>query len=184
MPQFIKFHHYITITTLLLTTPALFAAEQKSEDLKVGSKTELLQKAKPATNNWLQDAGSDPERFKKLEVYLRGFDQPMLEVGERYEKLYYAIQDKNWGLTNYQWKKIKRTINTGLMKRPKRAPNAKAMFLENVWPKLESSIQSKQDKRIEEDFMLARQACLNCHIAERVDFINNQSLFTDLIFKK
>lgn len=182
MPQFLNLHYYIIITTLLFAAPTLFAGEQKSVDIV--SKTELLQQAKPATNNWLQDAESDPERFKKLEVYLRGFDQPMLEVGQRYEKLYYAIQDKNWGLANYQWKKIKRTINAGLMKRPKRAPNAKAMFLENVWLKLDKSIQSQQNKSIEEDFMLARQACLHCHIAEKVDFINNQALFTDLIFKQ
>ena len=182
MNDLIKRYSYVSIITLLSTMPLLTACQQKKDNLDVSNKTELSGHARVATNNWLQDAESDAERFKKLEVYLRGFDQPMWEVGERYRILYYSIKDKNWKLANYQWLKIKRTIKTGLMKRPKRAPNAKAMFLETIWPKLDTSINSQEYKRIEENFMIARQACMNCHIAEKVGYMNNQSLFSELVF--
>lgn len=166
--------------SLFSIVPSLYA-EQKSADFAIPT-DELPKQANVATNNWLKDAESDAERFRKLEIYLRGFDQPMWEVGERYEDLYHAIKYNNWQLANYQWKKIKRTINTGLMKRPKRAPNSKAMFLETVWVKLDESINSQDYNRMKQDFMLARQACMNCHIAENVGFINEQLLFRDLLF--
>lgn len=180
----IKHLQYFTSIVLLSIVSLLYADPQKNDDAVILEKIEIPEQAKPATNNWLIDADSDVERFKKLEIYLRGFDQPMWEVGERYRNLYHAIKDRNWELANYQWRKIKRTINTGLMKRPKRAQNAKAMFLESVWPKLDESINSQDFSRMNEDFMTARQACISCHIAEKVSFINNQSLFRDLVFYK
>ena len=41
---------------------------------------------------WLLEAESDSERFELLQRYLRGFDQPMWEVGERY-RLVYEVND-------------------------------------------------------------------------------------------
>ena len=180
----IKLYCYVVSIALLSSVPLLYADQKKTNTPLALEDIKSSNQARPATNNWLQDAESDAERFKKLEVYLRGFDQPMWEVGERYRNLYHAIKYRNWELANYQWKKIKRTVNTGLMKRPKRAQNAKTMFLESVWPKLDKSINSQDYKLMKEDFMTARQACMNCHIAEKVGFVNNQALFSALTFNK
>ncbi|MBS4097462.1 MAG: hypothetical protein KGZ83_11590 [Sulfuricella sp.] len=135
-----------------------------------------------ASNNWLQDADSDADRFQKLEIYLRGFDQPMMEVGERYQRLYDAIKDKNWELADYQWDKVRMAINTGLMKRPKRTQNAEGMFLDGVWKQMDEVIKSKDYGRMRKQFMIARETCMACHIAEKVPFMNNRPLFRDLKF--
>ncbi len=137
----------------------------------------------PVSNNWLQDADSDADRFKKLEIYLRGFDQPMMEVGERYQRTYDAIKDKNWELADYQWDKIKLAINTGLMKRPKRTQNAEGMFLDGVWKQMDEAIKSKDYGRMQQQFMVVRQTCMACHVAEKVPFMNDQPLFRELKFK-
>ncbi len=47
----------------------------------------------PATKYWVTEATNDSVRFQRIEKYLRGFDQPRWEVGERYEKLYSALLD-------------------------------------------------------------------------------------------
>jgi hypothetical protein len=138
--------------------------------------------APPATpqvnvNDWLLNAPTDTERFKKLQIYLRGFDQPMWEVGERYQRVYDALGDGNYDLAEYHWEKIKSTITTGYMKRPKRQPNSDAMFVKNVYDPILAAIKSKDAKKAWEGFELGRAACMSCHEAEQVGFMNNQPLF-------
>jgi len=73
----------------------------------------------PASSGWLTGAPDQATKDERLERYLRGFDQPMWEVGERYEHIEQALRDQNWDLAAYHWEKIKSTIEGGLMKRPK-----------------------------------------------------------------
>ncbi len=128
-------------------------------------------------NDWLLNADSDKDRFRKLQTYLRGFDQPMWEVGERYQRVYDALGDGNYDLAEYHWEKIKVTIQTGYMKRPKRQPNSDAMFVNNVYGPILAAIKSKDAKKAWEGFELGRAACMSCHEAEQVGFMNNQPLF-------
>lgn len=132
---------------------------------------------KPPSNRWLDDADTDADRFRKLEIYLRGFDQPMHEVGQRYLSLYEAIKDKNWGLAGYHWDKIKVTINGGLMKRPKRTRNAESIFLDVAWPAMDKAIKSKDEARIREQFGAVRETCMECHEKEKVSFMNESPIF-------
>ena len=142
--------------------------------------TEDQKQVKKTSNHWLTEAESDGERFKRLETYLRGFDQPMWEVGHRYEKVYEAIDNKNYELASYHWKKIKKTIINGYLKRPARQKSADSMFLNNgVWQSLDSALSSKSDKKIKAAFHIARQSCMACHLAEKVPYMNNQKIFHD-----
>lgn len=177
----------ITLASLLgalaFGTHAQEKAANADNPMRAPKTIKLPAQKAPVSNNWLQDADSDADRFKKLEIYLRGFDQPMMEVGERYQRTYDAIKDKNWELANYQWDKIKLAINTGLMKRPKRTQNAEGMFLDGVWKQMDDAIKSKDYSRMQEQFMVARQTCMACHIAEKVHFMNDRPLFRELVFK-
>jgi len=96
--------------------------------------TACNQAAPPASppargDGWLTGAPDQATKDERLEKYLRGFDQPMWEVGERYERVEQALRDENWALAAYHWEKIQATIEGGLMKRPKRRANAEALFL-------------------------------------------------------
>jgi cytochrome c1 len=129
------------------------------------------------SNHWLLNEKDPVQRTLKLEQYLRGFDQPMLEVGQRYQSLYQALLDNNYGFAEYQWKKIKTTIKNGIMKRPKRADNANSMLLNNAWADINADFISKNQSQAWQGFQKATSVCMACHIAEKVEFVNNQPLF-------
>ncbi|MEE9422782.1 MAG: hypothetical protein V3V50_06455 [Gammaproteobacteria bacterium] len=139
--------------------------------------TQAAEKNKPG-KHWLHEADNDTERFTRLETYLRGFDQPMWEVGHRYEIVHEAIIDKNYELAAYHWKKIKTTIKNGYLKRPARKSSADSMFLNSgVWGSLDEALQGSEHKKIKTAFGVARKTCMACHVVEKVPFMNEQKLF-------
>lgn len=131
--------------------------------------------AKP--NDWLLNAPDDRMRFELLQRYLRGFDQPMWEVGERFQSIYDALGDENYELAAYHWKKIKTTIVNGYMKRPKRKANAEALFVNGAYEPVLQGFRSNNRAKAWDAFALAHRTCQACHQAEGVAFINNQPLF-------
>ena len=135
------------------------------------------EQATPKGDGWLTGAPDEASRVERLERYLRGFDQPMWEVGERYQSVEQALRDENWALARYHWKKIKTTIEGGLMKRPARRANAELMFLGQPWADFDAALASGEPSRIEPAFAHVKAACMACHAAENVAFMNDQPLF-------
>jgi hypothetical protein len=133
-----------------------------------------------ASKEWITRAANDAERFQRIEKYLRGFDQPMWEVGARYEKLYAALVRGNFELASYHWAKIKLTIENGTMKRPARRASADGLFLNETWNSVNEALESGNPATAWRGFEAARAACMKCHEAERVGYMNDQPMFTDL----
>lgn len=131
-------------------------------------------------NDWLLKANSDDERFRQIQRQLRGFDQPMWEVGERYARMHEALSRGNTELALYHWEKIKTTIENGVAKRPARQANAEALFLTPVWADVEGDLKSGDPARAWRGFARAKTACQACHTAEKVEYMNNQEVF-DLV---
>jgi cytochrome c553 len=96
--------------------------------------------------------------------------------------MYTALNRNNVELATYQWEKIRTTIENGMMKRPKRAKNAQSLFLEKVWPDVLTDLKSGDLVKAKQGFNKAKTACMSCHAAEQVGFMNNQPVF-DLLFK-
>jgi mono/diheme cytochrome c family protein len=130
-----------------------------------------------ASNQWLTGPANHEERFERLESYLRGFDQPMWEVGERYEKIHAALLRNNHALAAYHWIKIKVTIENGIVKRPARGANAQTFLLSEAWARVLSAFESDDATEAWQGFARARSACIACHDAEGVAFVNNQAMF-------
>ena len=128
-------------------------------------------------NDWLLNAPDDVGRFKLLQTFLRGFELPMWEIGERYQAIYDALGDKNYELAAYHWEKIKVAMVTGYLKRPKRQPNADEKFIKKIWDDVNKALLSTDPKLAWDAFASTRQACMSCHEAEKVAFINKQTLF-------
>lgn len=102
----------------------------------------------------------------------------MWELTYRYEELYAAIQKNNWEMGLYHWDKLRDRMNTAGMKRPARTRNIEGMFLESgVWQSMRDALTSKSLKRMREEFMVVRQVCMACHVAEKVGFLNDSSAF-------
>jgi hypothetical protein len=117
---------------------------------------------------WL--AGTSDEKFETVARQLRGFDMAMVETGYRYNELYWAARDRNWGYADYQAKKIRTAIENGLQRRPKRAPSAET-FLRIVLPAVEDAIARRDARLLEGRLGTMRAACNTCHAAEKVEFV-------------
>lgn len=130
------------------------------------------------TRNWLTDADEET-RYERLEYYLAGFSSAMRETGERYKHTEQAIYDENYELAYYHWDKIKGAIERGVMKRPDRGENAQAMFLDTAWETLAEALQAPEEHDVRAAFTEAKAACMACHGAEEVPFMNHQPLFRD-----
>ena len=132
---------------------------------------------KPPSGNWLLDARTDEERFRRLQVYSGGTDQQMWQMGYRYEQVYRAIVDQNWELGAYHWGKLRDVFNVALMKRPNRTPNGEAMFLSNEWRLLDDALKAGDASAARKAFVAERQACIACHVAEGMAFLNETPIF-------
>lgn len=128
-------------------------------------------------DDWLLNAPDDQARFKLLQDQHRGFSASMNEVGLRYSSLYDALGDKNYDLAAYQWAKIKDAIVTGYTRRPKRQPNADATLVKKLFEPTLADIKSSDSARAWSAFAQVRAACMACHEAEKIGFMNNQPLF-------
>jgi hypothetical protein len=137
----------------------------------------VAQEIPEKSDNWLIDAADDAERFSLIEKMFGGFSRAMQIVGERYLRTYDAVVDGNLDLANYHWTKIKDTIELGYLRRPSRKAHADALFLNGPWRTAQEAILSKDGKTASEAFLSARKACMTCHAAERVPFMNDQPLF-------
>ena len=122
-------------------------------------------------SNWLMDTNSSDVRFQKIQKQLRGFDLAMVEVGYRFNSLYFAIKDNNLPLASYQLDKIKKAIKNGIERREKRTKNSKIFFLDTKYKDMQKSFKSKDTNIILQEFNRLQESCNSCHNAERVPFI-------------
>jgi hypothetical protein len=128
-------------------------------------------------DDWLLGAPDDAERFRRLQQQLRGFDQPMWEIGERFTRIHDALGRGNYDLAVFHWWKIEQTLRNAAMKRPKRAANAQAFFLSGNYQRLRAELESHDPHRAWAAFEEAKAICQACHLAEQSGFANDQALF-------
>jgi hypothetical protein len=115
---------------------------------------------------WL--LGSNNEKFQVIENQFRGFDKTMMEVGYRYNELYWAGEDQNWELAEYHIDKIEHTIKLGLRRRPKRRDGAEIIF--PILEKLKKITKANNFVKFKEGFKALQQSCRDCHQAEGVPY--------------
>ncbi|MGE4054445.1 MAG: hypothetical protein AB7F99_06570 [Vicinamibacterales bacterium] len=118
---------------------------------------------------WL--AGTTDEKFTMVAAQLRGFDMAMVETGYRYNELYWAAQDSNWGYADYQAGKIRTAIDNGLKRRPLRATSAET-FLTMALPAVQEAIKQRDRDLLLERLGALRSTCNTCHEAEKVEFVH------------
>lgn len=80
----------------------------------------------------------------------------MVEVGYRFNSFYFAINDKNYDLAQYQWDKIKKAIENGTQRRPKRKKNSEAMFIDVEYKVMSEALDSKNGKNIQNIILIER----------------------------
>lgn len=137
----------------------------------------LVSDEKLEQDDWLLGAPDDAERFRRLQQQLRGFDQPMWEIGERFTRIHDALGRGNYELAVFHWRKIEQTLRNAAMKRPKRAANSQAFLLDGNYQRLLTEFESRDPGRAWAAFEQAKAICQACHHAEQSGFANDQALF-------
>ncbi len=115
--------------------------------------------------SWI--SGDTDARLEALARHHRGLDVAMVEIGYRYEELYWAGQDGNWEYAAYQVKKIGLALANALERRPKRAESARTIF-HPVLAETDRVVQARDASAFAEQFALLTAACNVCHAAEAV----------------
>ena len=116
-------------------------------------------------------AGEDiQEVVSSLEDQFGGFDQAMMETNYRYNELYWAGQDANWGYAEYHLEKIVGSMERGFIRRPAREASA-SQFLNTNVPRLMETIEAGDRDAFLEYFGRFAASCNTCHEMEAVEFI-------------
>ena len=119
----------------------------------------------PARKGWIQ--GDPGQRWETVEKQLRGLDVAMVEIGYRYEELYWAGMDSNREYADYQVTKIRLSLENALERRPKRRSSAEGLFLP-VLDEMRLAIATRERAVFEEAFGGLTASCNSCHVAEGV----------------
>ena len=119
----------------------------------------------PIQGQWIK--GNEREQLNIIENQFRGFDMAMVEIGYRYQELYWAGQDENWDYADYQLQKIDKAIKQGIERRPKRAASAQH-FIDYVIPEVDKAIKTKDTVVFNTNFNMMRNNCISCHTMEKV----------------
>jgi hypothetical protein len=168
--------HILSLILLLALTPTLVLAQTEPR-LPKGIRGLEDAQANPPSANWLLDARDDTERFRRIQIYAGGTYEQMWQIGYRFEQAWHAINDENWQLGLHHWTKLRDVFNVALMKRPNRTPNAETMFLDNNWALLEQALRNEDAAAARSAFLAERGACMACHVAENMAFLNDSPVF-------
>ncbi len=118
-----------------------------------------------ARKGWIH--GDSGQRWQTVEKQLRGLDVAMVEIGYRYEELYWAGMDSNWEYADYQVTKVKLSLENALERRPKRRSSAEDLFLP-VLDEMKRAVATRERAAFEEAFGELTASCNSCHVAEGV----------------
>ena len=114
---------------------------------------------------WIE--GDSADRWAAMASQLRGLDVAMVEMGYRYEELYWAGADANWAYADYQLTKMRLTLENALVRRPKRRASAEELFMPSLH-EMKGAIAGKERGAFELAFAGLSAACNACHVAEGV----------------
>jgi hypothetical protein len=115
-------------------------------------------------------AGEVDERIESLADHIGGFSRAMMEVGYRYNELYFAGSEGNWPLAEYHAKKIGDAIDDGIERRPARGRSARP-FLDRDLPALKAAIEARDGEAFLHEYDRLTHACNLCHQRENMEFI-------------
>jgi hypothetical protein len=112
---------------------------------------------------------SEPAKTEATEKHFRGLDVAMMEIGYRYQELYWAGKDGNWLYAAYQLDKIELSLRLAIERRPLRKESAQ-VFLDEPVKTMRDGISQANPEMFTTQFKLFTAHCNACHKAENVPF--------------
>jgi hypothetical protein len=98
------------------------------------------------------------------------FAIPMREVGDRYQNMYFAAKDGNWGLAFYMSKYMNGAMNPARITKPDEYAMWKSFYDETFAP-VNKAIMAKDFAAFDRAYTAAMNACNQCHAGLGYGFI-------------
>lgn len=98
------------------------------------------------------------------------FAIPMREVGDRFQNMFFAAKDGNWGLAAYMSKYMNGAMTPARLTKPAEYAAWKTFYTETFVP-VEKAIQAQDWKAFEKEFNAVIVHCNNCHVGMGYGFI-------------
>jgi hypothetical protein len=115
---------------------------------------------------------------KQIDAIMGGlpkFAVPMREVGDRFQNMYFAAKDKNWGLAYYMSKYMFKAMNPAAVTKPNEYPEWKD-FYEKKFAPVNKAIEAQDFKAFEKEYLAVIMACNQCHADMGYAFIKVKKL--------
>ncbi|MFA9478145.1 hypothetical protein ACERK3_07520 [Phycisphaerales bacterium AB-hyl4] len=109
---------YVSMLTAMMGLPWLVGCDGNAE---ADNATDSAPTGESQT--WLE--GDSQSQLDQLAAQFGGFSAAMVEVGYRYNELYFAGDEANWPLAKYHVEKIRDAIEKGIERRPGRGASAR-----------------------------------------------------------
>lgn len=126
------------------------------------------QKQESIQGKWIK--GTEEEKLHTIEEQFRGFGVAMMEVGYRYQELYWAIKDSNWAYADHQLHEMEEAFANALQRRPERT-NSAQLFLNGAFKEMETFVQKEDNSNLDVIYANFTNACNTCHAMEQHGFV-------------
>jgi hypothetical protein len=138
----------------------------------------LPPQAKPPSDSWLLDADSNWDRFRRIEVVLRGADIHMFEIGIRFGELRDAVAHSEFDLAAHQIQRIVQAAEIATLKEPGWVEGRGIEYLGRPqWQALRAAVLARDGPASRNALLAVRRTCLACHAARNMEYLNRQELF-------
>ncbi|HMU46777.1 MAG TPA: hypothetical protein PKC72_10440 [Chitinophagaceae bacterium] len=164
------FRHHKILPALSFFIPIVFFSCNQHTD-----KAEALQKRIDSLETRLANS------------YKPGFGEFMSSIQAHHSKLWFAGQNNNWKLADFEIHEIKETVEAIEMYEKEREESKMIGMIKPALDSVEHSIQQKNPVHFKDSYIFLTNTCNNCHREANFEFnvvkIPDQSPFSNQDFK-
>lgn len=139
-------------TFFILLTVGLFSCNQPADNTKV-----LLSRI-------------DSLESKLADTYIPGFGEFMSNIQVHHAKLWFAGQNENWKLADFEIHEIKETLGAIQKYQTERTESQKIGMLNPALDSIDIAIQQRNISLFKNSYALLTNTCNNCHRATDFEF--------------
>lgn len=110
------------------------------------------------------------KQVDEIKGALPKFAVPMREVGDRFQNMYFAAKEGNWGLAAYMSKYMNKAMNPAKVTKPGEYETWKNFYEETFAP-VNKAIQAEDFKAFEKEYTAVISSCNGCHTGMGYGFI-------------
>lgn len=138
----------------------------------VGCNTQQAPAPAPAPAPAAQTASTDDlkKAIDDIKAALPKFAIPMKEVGDRFDNMYFAAKNGNWGLAAYMSKYMNGAMNPAKLTKPDLYP-AWSGFYTGAFDPVNKAITAKDFAAFDKTYTSVIDSCNGCHTSTGYKFI-------------